>query len=151
VLEGKVVAELLGDERMQVTRARSAREKIDSASSQRAGARSRQNEAASLRFDESMHFIEQRRNLLDLVEDDRRLRIGRYQSFEAVRRGVEAGEEVDIEQVEIDRLRKVRSCPDRLSGSAGTEEEETVLPIGRQQSGIHDSISHFNLEFTTPK
>jgi hypothetical protein len=102
----------------------STREQIRTTAPELARTRARQDEAPAFLLDHPVHLVEQRRDLLDLVDDDPPLAIDRRELAGQERRlARQAERERGVEQIVGHRVGQDLGQPRRLAGSARAEQE----------------------------
>src|SRR5258708_32509738 len=91
-------------------------------------------------LDQTMHFVEERREALDLVDDDSFRLQRREARLESVGMGEQLGVEAEVQEIEGDRVGEGVSQEGRFSRSARSEQEEALVPWETSISGKHAAI-----------
>ena len=145
-------------QREQVRLPRAAPQEVHPAPLELAPAGAREDEASSLRRDQVVHLVEERRQLLNLVDDDDR-RLGRpveaaIRHDLAQSRRILSQRQVDAAAQEIDDGSRVELLTEqrRLAGAAGTEQKQRLSP-GEiphvQRSRVHATGAYLALRSTS--
>jgi len=94
---------------------------------QLARARAGEHEAKPAPLDQTVDFVEQRRKLLHLVNDDDTGPLRVRHRLQSIGVSQEFGEGRLLEQVDSERVGENRTDPRRLPGAVGSEEEKGTI------------------------
>ena len=133
----KVVSELGSAQRVHGPRERTACQEINALAAQLSSARTCQNKSQFPRLNESMHFVEQVWDTLDLINENPLAELWRDHLGQALGFGIEQLKMFTTQK--IDRQGRWKLCfdPVRLSGAARSKEKKTLALWRLKNSRIH--------------